>query len=475
MEPLTNSPKSKVEEANVMNPEIGPARSDFGPWTLDFGLRSACGSLSHVNRRTLLKAAGLSGLCWLTPLAERLARAADKEPSGKPAKSVIVLWMQGGPSQFETFDPHPDPESKYAGGTKWIETAVKGTRIAAGLPLVAEQMVSISLVRSVVSKEGDHERATYNAKTGFRPDPTLIHPSLGAIICHQTSDNVEIPRHVSILPGPWPARGGFLGDQFDAFQTYDPSSPVPDVNGRVPAPRMAKRLADLEVVEGQFARGRLKRLDVDKTLHRTSIQAARKMMESDQLKAFDVSKASVNLKSEFGDTPFGRGCLAAVQLIEVGVRCVEVTLDGWDTHANNHALVAERNKVLDPAFAALIKELKNRKLLDSTIVLWGGEFGRTPVIRGLDGGGRDHWPHGFTVALAGGGIRGGLVIGENSPNPKMDVKNLVEANVRDPRNIEDIHATVLSALDIDFAQEMETPIGRPMALSKGKVIEQLLA
>ena len=434
-----------------------------------------CGSLAHFNRRTLLKAAGLSGLCWLTPLAERLAQAAEKEPRGKPAKSVIVLWMQGGPSQLETFDPHPDPGSKIAGGTKWIETPVKGTRIAAGLPLVAEQMDSISLVRSVVSKEGDHERATYNAKTGFRPDPTLVHPSLGAIVCHQTTDNVEIPRHVSILPGPWPARGGFLGDQFDAFQTYDPSGPVPDVTAQVPAPRVARRLADLDVVENQFARGRIKQLDANKTLHRTSIQAARKMMESDQLKAFDVSKTSDHLKKEFGDTPFGRGCLAAVQLIEVGVRCVEVTLDGWDTHANNHELVAARNKILDPAYAALIKELKSRKLLESTIVLWGGEFGRTPVIRGLDGSGRDHWPHGFTVALAGGGIRSGLVIGENSPNPQMDAKNLVEANVKNPRNIEDIHATVLRALGIDFAQEMQTPIGRPMAFSKGKVIEELLA
>ncbi len=435
----------------------------------------ACGSLAHVNRRTLLKAAGLSGLCWLTPLAERLARAAERAPRGKPAKSVIVLWMQGGPSQLETFDPHPDPGSKIAGGTQWIETAVKGTRIAAGLPLVAEQMESISLVRSVVSKEGDHERATYNVKTGFRPDPTLIHPSLGAIICHQTSDKVEIPRHVSILPGQWPARGGFLGDQFDAFQTYDPVGPVPDITPQVPQPRIAKRLADLDVIEGQFARGRLKQLDADKTLHRTSIQAARKMMESDQLKAFDVSKASESLKSEFGDSAFGRGCLAAVQLIEVGVRCVEVTLDGWDTHANNHATVAERNKALDPALAALIKELKSRKLLASTIVLWGGEFGRTPLIRGLDGSGRDHWPHGFSVALAGGGIKGGLVLGENSPTPKLDVGNLVEANVRDPRNVEDIHATVLHALGIDFAQEMETPIGRPMAFSKGKVIEELLA
>jgi hypothetical protein len=443
---------------------------------LDFGpAAGGCGSPSHFSRRTLLKAASLSGLCWLTPLAERLARAAETEPRGKPAKSVIILWMQGGPSQFETFDPHPDPGSRIAGGTKWIETKVKGIRIAAGLPLVAEQMDLIALVRSVVSKEGDHERATYNMKTGYRPDPTLVHPSLGAIVAHQTRDNVEIPRHISIFPGPWPARGGFLGDQYDAFQTYDPSGPVPDVTPRVPQARMARRLVDLDVVESQFARGRLKRLDEDKTLHRASIDAARRMMSSEQLQAFDVSRTPESLRKSFGDTPFGRGCLAAVQLIEVGVRCVEVTLDGWDTHVNNHELVAARNQILDPAFAALLTELKNRKLLESTIVLWGGEFGRTPLIRGLDGSGRDHWPHGFTVALAGGGIRGGVVIGENSPDPRLDAKDLVEANVKDPHNVEDIHATVLHALGIDFTLEYETPIGRPMAFSKGKVIDDLLA
>ena len=145
-------------------------------------LFSACNTLSHINRRTLLQAAGMSGICWLTPLAERLARAAEKAPKGAPAHSVIVLWLQGGPSQFETFDPHPNPDSSFAGGTKRIKTAAKDIYLAEGLPLVAEQMQHISLVRSLISKEGDHERATYNVKTGFRPDPTLLHPSIGAVL-----------------------------------------------------------------------------------------------------------------------------------------------------------------------------------------------------------------------------------------------------------------------------------------------------
>ena len=437
---------------------------------------ASCGTLSHINRRTLLKAAGLSGICWLTPLAERLARAAEKSPKGAQAHSVIVLWMQGGPSQFETFDPHPDSKSAIAGGTGRIKTAAKDIYLAEGLPLVAEQMEHISLVRSLVSKEGDHERATYNVKTGFRPDPTLLHPSIGAVLCHKTDTGdksiVEIPRHVSILPNQWAARGGYLGDQYDAFKTYDPSGPIPDVIKRVPDERFDRRLGDLDVVERQFAKSRLKKLDEAKTLHVDSIKRAQKMMSSDQLKAFDVSQEPEALRKEFGDDPFGRACLAAIRLIEVGVRCVEVTLDGWDTHANNHATVAARNKSLDPAFAALIKELRNRKLLDKTLVLCGGEFGRTPSINPT--GGRDHWPHGFSVALAGGGIRGGLAIGSNNPNPNLDEKKLLE-NVENPRNVEDIHATVFHALGIDFEEELLTPIGRPMAISKGKVIKELLA
>lgn len=431
----------------------------------------SCHSADHDARRTILKAAGLSGLAWLTPLAERLARAEEAAPRGSTAKSVIVLYMEGGPSQLETFDPHPGKAISHK-SIQAIKTAAPDIQISSWLPQTAEVMNHVSLVRAVVSKEGDHERAAYNLKTGFRPDPTLIHPSLGAIVCHQTKDNVEIPRHVSILPSPWAARGGFLGDQFDAFKTFDPVGPIPDVKARVSDVRAQKRLDDLEnVVEAQFARRRIKSLD-QKTLHSTSIAAARQMMSSEQLQAFDVRDASDNLKKQFGDTPFGRSCLAAVQLIGAGVRCVEVTLGGWDTHAENESLVKGRCEVLDPAMATTIRLLKERGLLDSTIVLWGGEFGRTPTVNPV--GGRDHWPHGFTVALAGGGIQGGRVLGETSSEPKLSETDRLQ-DLADHSYVEDLHATILHALGIDFAQEIMTPIGRPMALSKGKVLTKLLA
>jgi hypothetical protein len=425
--------------------------------------RPHCNSGAHVSRRSVLAALGLSGLTWLTPLAERLARSAERSPRGIPARSLIVLWMAGGPSQLETFDPHVGSKGAHD-STKAIKTAASGIDIADNLPLVAEQMGSISLVRSLVSKEGDHERATFNVKTGFRPDPTLVHPSLGAVVCHQLHDDVEIPRHVSILPGPWPARGGYLGNQYDAFKTYDPIQPIPDVTARVSPGRAAHRLNDLtSVVEASFARGRIRNL-AERTSHVASVEAAKRMMSSEQLRAFDLRQTPQSLRDEFGDSPFGRACLAAIQLIEVGVRCVEVTLDGWDTHVNNEETVRGRCQVLDPAFAALIKELKARGLFESTIVLWAGEFGRTPRVN--PAGGRDHWPHGFTAALAGGGIGGGRVIGETSPEPDEEASDKTRF-VTDKRNVEDLHATILHALEIDFTQELKTPIGRPMILSQG--------
>ena len=436
-------------------------------------ISSTCDTRSHFARRTLLKAS-VGSVPWLTPLATTLARAAESSGDGNQARSVIVLWLAGGPSQLETFDPHPDPGSNIAGGTKRIKTPLDDVYLAAGMDQTSEQMADIALVRSVISKEGDHERATYNAKTGFRPDPTLVHPSIGAIVCHQLHDSLDIPRHVSIFPGPWPARGGYLGDQFDAFKMYDPKGRIPDLTARVPERRAGKRVDDLlNVIEPSFAKGRIVEHEPSRTLHRSSIEAAIRMMSSDQINAFDVNQAPASLRAEYGDTPFGRGCLAAARLIEAGVRCVEITLRGWDTHANNHESQGRLVQTLDPAFAALIRDLKRRALLGRTVVLCGGEFGRTPRIN--TAGGRDHWPHGFTIALAGGGIQGGRVVGEVSPDPELRDKSKFVENVSDPQPIENIHATTLHALGIRFERELMTPVGRPMAISKGKVIPELLA
>lgn len=410
-----------------------------------------------LNRRGFLAAAGVS---WLTPLGRVLARQA--EAGREPARSLIVLWLAGGPSQLETFDPHPG--TRAAGGTRAIATATKGISLAEGYERLAERTESFAVLRSLVSKEGDHERGAYLMRTGYRPDPTVVHPSIGAICCHELSaQGTDIPRHVSILPGQWPARGGFLGAEYDAFQIGDPSSRLPDVTANVARGRDEQRLRDLDVVERAFARGRA--ASVRATMHRETITRARTMMTSEQLRAFDVSEEPAALRSEYGDTPFGRGCLAARRLIEVGVRCVEVTLDGWDSHVNNHEVHARLARVLDPAFAALLGDLRQRGLLDRTVVLCVGEFGRTPTVNPL--GGRDHWTKGYSLVLGGGGLRSGFALGETDPEGTRDPARPIE--------IADVHATILTALGIVPGRENIDPATtRPVKLSEGRAIPELI-
>jgi uncharacterized protein (DUF1501 family) len=397
---------------------------------------------------------------FLTPVSHLLARQAEKKK--EPARSIIVLWLGGGPSQLETFDPHPD--TNIAAGSLARATKVKGVQIAKAFEQLADQMDSVALVRSMVSREGDHERGTYTMKTGFRPDPTILHPALGAILCHELpAEKTEIPRHVAILPNRWYPRGGFLGDEYDAFKMFDPKDPVPDVTPLVPTKRDEERAQDLDVVERAFAKGRQER--VNRTLHPATVANARRMMSSDQIKAFDVMREPAKVRDAYGDSPFGRGCLAARRLIEVGVRCVEVSLEGWDTHVDNHAACAKQVGILDPAFAALIRDLKEHELFEKTVIVCMGEFGRTPKMNLT--GGRDHWPNAYSVALAGGGIKGGVVVGATDPEGTKDPE--------EPVRVGDLHATLLSAVDLDPAKVNMSKIGRTVRLADGNPVAKLLS
>lgn len=427
-----------------------------------------CGSPDHFadwSRRSLLKSSALAGLGWLTPLAHQLARGA--EATGRRPKSVIVLWMEGGMSQLESFDPHPGKAIAYGG--RAITSAAKGVSFGAGLPLTAEWANDFSVLRSVTSKEGDHSRATYNVKTGYRPFPNLVHPSIGSILCHRlpgpAGESLDLPSHISILPGGFPARGGYLGARYDAFQTGDPVQPIPDVRPIATGDRQQKRLDSLAVLEQSFAAGRLANLESERTLHRTSAERALRLMSSEQLAAFDVSGVPKAEREAYGDSAFGRGCLAATRLIEAGARCVEVTLRGWDTHFNNSEGQATQLAILDPALASLIHGLKERDLYEDTLLLVATEFGRTPKQNLTEG--RDHWPHGFSILLGGGGLRGGLAVGETDPSGEK------QEPVR-PIRVEDVHATILRRLGIDSSEEVTTPIGRPIKVSEGRVIQELV-
>lgn len=415
----------------------------------------------QINRRTWLRVAGLGAGAWLTQVGEQLARAAEQESRHAPQKAVILLWMGGGPSQLETWDPHPG--AKVGGPTRGIKTSLRTAQFAQGLEQTAEVADRLAIVRATQSAEGDHERGTYAVKTGYRPTPAAVHPSLGAIVCHQFRDqHVDLPRHISILPGQWPGRGGFLGDEFDAFKTFDPQNPIPDVKAYVPVERMERRIADLNFMEQQFAQRRPRQ--TSQTRNTETLAAARKMMTTPQLKAFDLTQESNELRQAYGDTPFGRGCLAARRLIQQGVRCVEVTLNGWDTHANNFEGCRSQLATFDPAFAMLIQDLERHELLDHTLVAVAGEFGRTPKINALDG--RDHWPHAFSVVLAGAKIKRGIVHGATDPTG--------ERNVEKPVKLGELHATMLTALGLDPAHEVYSPFGQPIKLADGSPVNELL-
>ena len=422
-----------------------------------------CGSSSHLHRRTLLKMAGACGASWMTPVAELLANPTDAIRHQQQATSLILLWLQGGPSQLETFDPHAG--TNIAAGTKSISTAAKGIEFAEGMNETAEVADALTVVRNVVSREGDHERAVYNVKTGFRPDPTLQHPAIGAVMCHRLQDStVEIPRHVSILAGQWAARGGYLGNQYDAFRCGDPIRRQGDLERRVSEERFTRRLSSLSVVDHAFAKGRIASL-ADKTSHSSTVERAVRMMSSEQLAAFDLKSLPQSEQRYCGDSSFGRACVAAARLVDVGVRCVEVTLNGWDTHANNHDFHTSNKKILDPALAGLIRYLKERSLFEKTMVVVGGEFGRTPQVTPGTGG-REHWPHGFSMVMAGGGLPGGHVIGETDPEGSR-----IPFDQGTP--IANIHATLLHRLGINFSHELDTPVGRPMKICEGSVIPGL--
>lgn len=429
---------------------LDPARLSAGRRPNHFG--------AELSRRDLVKTAAGLGLSFLLPGLD--LRAANARGEERP-KSMITLWLAGGPSQLETWDPHPG--TKIGGPTRAVSTAIPGLEFADGYPRLSEQIDALSVIRSLVSKEGDHERGTYYLKTGYRPDPTLTHPSLGAILTHELPDDgVEIPMHFSLCGSQWPARGGFLGDEFDAFKIFDPGRNLRNMRARVGDKRQERRLSNLEVVSGAFAN---RRAQSDGDLHQQIIDRALQMMTSEQLAALKIDDEPSNVLEAYGDTRFGRGCLVARRLVEGGVRAVEVTLGGFDSHAGNFEAHTDNAATLDPAFAALIKDLKDRDLLESTIVLSIGEFGRTPKINPLDG--RDHWPSGFSCIVGGGGLQSGIVIGGTDPDGDKQEPT-------DPIEVKDLFATIFRVMNVDYEQELLTPIGRPMALGDGSPIERLL-
>lgn len=397
-----------------------------------------------MNRRQVLQAGLLGGL--FSSSISRFALAGSP-PAGK-AKHVIVLWMNGGPSHIDTWDPKT---GRTASRHKAIKTSVPGLQISEHLPELARMADKLAVVRGMTSKEGNHVRAQYLLHTGYAPNPTVQHPSIGGWVSKRMGEPESgLPAFVSLNGASHDA--GFFGVAHGPFVVRSGGELPGDVTSPVPESRVTNRKKLLDGLEADFAA----RTEDPKVGGRRDLYAkADRLAHASALQAFDVSSDPA-LKS-YGDSPFGRACCAAARLVTAGVRFVEVTMDGWDTHQDGFERTKRLMNRLDPAMSGLLADLERRELLKETLVVWMGDFGRTPRINANEG--RDHHPAAWSAVLAGAGIRGGVVHGETDAEGAKVVKDAVR--------VPDLVATMATALGLDPADTAQSPAGRPITLSEG--------
>jgi uncharacterized protein (DUF1501 family) len=432
-------------------------------------------SCSRTSRRDWLRlaAAGVGGVSlsgWLGVLA----RTAAADPERK--RACILLWMSGGPSQHDTYDLKCGHAN--GGPYKEIATRAPGIRISEHLPQLAAHADRMAIIRSMKTREGDHGRATYHLRTGYLQQGPIHYPPVGALLAKELGDaSAELPNFISIAP----ARevnsasygAGFLGPQY-APLVVDGGPPganaatlkvqdLPLAKGIRPA-RAAARMDLLGGLERNFVArfpGEAPRS------HQSAYERAGRLMRTTAAKAFNLDEEPGTLRDAYGRNRFGQGCLLARRLVERGVPFVEVTLGGWDTHIQNFDLVRPLSQTLDAAWSTLMTDLRQRGLLDSTLIVWMGEFGRTPQINGQNG--RDHFPSAWTTVLAGGGIKGGQVIGRTSRDGTA---------VEDyPVSVPNFLATVCRALGVDPTKQNQSNVGRPIRIADAgaQPIKEVLA
>lgn len=412
-----------------------------------------------ASRRDFLRSIGVAAGAGLS-MQDRLCLAGDD--LRRRGKACILLWMAGGPSQFETFDPKPGHAN--GGGAKTISTSAPGVLLSDNLPSIAKQMGEIAVVRSMTSKEGSHPRAAFLMHHGYLPMGGVEFPTLGSNVAHQIGDAAcQLPSYVRIGGQSQVAGdGGLLGVDFDPLVLPRGSKPPQNSRPCSTQGRFERRIELLRGLETDFAH--VEAPDVVEN-HFSLVEAAKEMILSPSMEAFDISREPQPMRDAYGEGEFASGCLLARRLIEAGVTFVEVTLAGWDTHQNNAQEVAKNCAQIDRPIAALIADLKSRGMLDDTLIVWMGEFGRTPKINPR--GGRDHYPKAFCAALAGGGVRGGQVIGSTDPSGSEVIER--------PVTVSDLFRTIYTALGIDPEHENQSPVGRPIKLvDGGSVVSELL-
>ncbi|HYE05923.1 MAG TPA: DUF1501 domain-containing protein [Planctomycetota bacterium] len=379
------------------------------------------------------------------------------------AKNVIMLYMAGGMSHLDTFDPKPGTAEQ--GALQAIPTSVDGMSFGQHLPLLAAQAHRLTLLRSMTSTQGAHEQGEYFMRTGFVQRGGIRHPSLGAWISHSSPRiNPTLPASVVLGGGGQHPGAGFFTAAHAPLPLGDPAAGLPAAR---PAPgiddeRFRRRLALADALDAGYRAGN------DQPTVRAYGDLYREacaLMDSPDLAAFDLTKEPEALRDRYGEDRFGQGCLLARRLVENDVRCVEVVMGGWDTHDDHAERIADQCAILDQGASALIADLAGRGLLDETLVILATEFGRTPTFNERDG--RDHYPKAFSCWLAGGGVRGGHVHGAT------DARGATATSA--PVQVQDLHATAAHALGL-ARDEVLSPAGRPFRMAdKGTALTSVFA
>ena len=411
----------------------------------------------HALTRRSFFQLGLGALAGLA-LARR-AGAATRRP-----RSCILLYMEGGPSQIDTCDPKPGRPT--GGEFKAIGTTVAGLQISEHLPLLAARAQALAVVRSVTSKEGNHQRARHLMHTGYPPQGGVEHPAFGSILGEvRGAGGKELPAYVSIAgPGE---DAGFLSPALSPFSCRSRRRPYSYLAhaGGIDDARFAERIGLWRGLEDGFAAAHPDAALVSgqRALGEQAVAMMRRARDGG-LQHRARSREAV--RDAYGDTDFGAGCLMARRLVEAGVPFVEVTQKGWDTHKDNFTTVKQLSTHLDQAMSSLLDDLARRGLLESTLVLWMGDFGRTPRINA--NAGRDHYPQASSVVLAGGGVRGGQVLGATDADG---------IEIRDRAvTVPDLFRTIAVLLGVDPDVVRIAPSGRPIkTVDRGQLVKELLA
>tara|TARA_B100000676_G_scaffold69045_1_gene69155 strand:+ start:27935 stop:29152 length:1218 start_codon:yes stop_codon:yes gene_type:complete len=376
-------------------------------------------------------------------------------------KSAILLWMGGGPSTMDIWDLKPGAPT----GGPFRPIATSGDQqISEHMPLMAKQMHNMSIIRSMSTREADHGRGRYYMHTGYVPNPNIEHPSYGAVLSHQLSHQrpeLEIPPFVTVGGGS--VGPGFLGMAWAPF-SVNSNGQVRNLQMGLEDQRLYQRMYALDLIESGFINQRRGSAASD---HQKILKKTLNLMTSSQMDAFKVAGEPEDVKERYGNTNFGRGCLMARRLVEQGVPFIEVGLGGWDNHQNIHATLRDTKlPELDQAMSALVEDLEQRELLQDTAIIWMGEFSRTPRING--NAGRDHWARSWSVVVGGGGLNGGLAIGEtNSDGTRVETE---------PYTSQDVMASVCKGLGISLQTTFTSQNGRPMKIANsGKIIKELFS